>query len=124
MIQISQGETSLAPARDLDWLRNNIENEEEILQYLDDPNNQLEDQPTEVLIELATKLKDRRTKHYEEMLRAQEEADRKTAEEEAASASLVAKKEAELQEEMEKANKAADDMKTVQSPLGMTPVLI
>ena len=113
MIQISQGETNLAPARDLDWLRNNIENEEEILQYLDDPNNQLEDQPTDILIELASKLKDRRTKHYEEMLRAQEEADTKTAEEEAASAELVAKKEAELLEEMMKANKAADEMKTV-----------
>lgn len=31
MIQISQGETNIAPARDLDWLRNNIDNEEEIL---------------------------------------------------------------------------------------------
>lgn len=108
MIQISQGETNLAPARDLDWLRNNIENEEEILEYLDDPNNQLEDQPTDVLIELASKLKDRRTKHYEDMLRAQEEADKKTQEEEAASAALVARKEAELQEEMQKANQAAE----------------
>ena len=89
----------MAPPKDLEWLRNNLDNEEMVLEFLDDPKNSLEDQPTEVLIELAAKLKDRRTKHYQEMLRAQEEADRKTAEEEAASAALVAKKEAELKVE-------------------------
>ena len=68
---------------------------------------------------MAAKLKDRRTKHYEDMLRAQEEADRKTQEEEAASAALVAKKEAELQEEMDKANQAAEAMATVGPPTGM-----
>lgn len=53
------------------------------------------------------------------MLRAQEEADRKTKEEEEASAALVAKKEAELLEEMDKANKAAEDLATVGPPIGM-----
>ena len=62
-----------SPARDANWLRDNLDNEEGVLQFLDDPNNQLEDQPTEVLIELAQKLKERRTKHYDEMLRVQEE---------------------------------------------------
>ena len=71
MIQISQGETNLSPPKDMDWLKNNLDNEDMVLQYLDDPANQLEDQPTDVLIELANKLKDRRTKHYEEMLKAQ-----------------------------------------------------
>ena len=41
------------PLRDPNWLRDNLENEEGVLQFLDDPHNQLEDQPTEVLIELA-----------------------------------------------------------------------
>jgi hypothetical protein len=77
-----------------------------------------------VLIELAAKLKDRRTKHYDDMLRAQEEADRKTQEEEAASAALVAKKEAELQEEMDKANQAAEAMATVAPPTGMKPIIL
>ena len=73
---------------------------------------------------MAAKLKDRRTKHYEEMLRAQEEADRKTKEEEEASAALVAKKEAELQEEMDKANQAAEALATVGPPVGMQPMQI
>jgi hypothetical protein len=38
------------------------ETEEEILKFLD--NAILEDQPTEILVELAQKLKDRRTKLY------------------------------------------------------------
>ena len=38
------------------------ENEEEILKFLDTA--VLEDQPTEILIELANKLKDRRNKIY------------------------------------------------------------
>lgn len=89
--------------RDPDWLRNNLENEEGVLQFLDDPNNQLEDQPTEVLIELAQKLKERRTKHYDEMLRVQAEQDLKTAEEEEKSRILMDNKEKELKEEMQKA---------------------
>lgn len=40
------------------------ENEEEILKFLDTA--VLEDQPTEILIELANKLKDRRNKIYQE----------------------------------------------------------
>lgn len=39
------------------------QNEEEILRFLD--NAVLEDQPTEVLVQLAQKLKDRRTKMYQ-----------------------------------------------------------
>ena len=74
MIQVSQGEKNLSPIpKNVDWLKNNLDNEEQVLEFLDDPGNQLEDQPTEVLIELAQKLKDRRSKHYEEMLRVQEE---------------------------------------------------
>ena len=77
MIEMSHGEKNLSPIpKNLDWLKNNLENEEQVLEFLDDPNNQLEDQPTDVLIELAQKLKDRRSKHYEEMLRVQEEQDR------------------------------------------------
>jgi len=60
MIQQDQvGAPGIDNVRDPDWLRNNLENEEGVLQFLDDPNNQLEDQPTEVLIELAQKLKER-----------------------------------------------------------------
>lgn len=75
MMDIIQQDQPSANAnhRDPNWLKNNLENEEGVLQFLDDPNNQLEDQPTEVLIELAQKLKERRTKHYQEMLRVQEE---------------------------------------------------
>lgn len=81
MIDMSHGEKNLSPIpKNLDWLKNNLENEEQVLEFLDDPNNQLEDQPTDVLIELAQKLKDRRSKHYEEMLRVQEEQDRQAAE--------------------------------------------
>lgn len=81
MIEMSHGEKNLSPIpKNLDWLKNNLENEEQVLEFLDDPNNQLEDQPTDVLIELAQKLKDRRSKHYEEMLRVQEEQDRQAAE--------------------------------------------
>lgn len=86
MIQVSQGEKNLSPIpKNVDWLKNNLDNEEQVLEFLDDPGNQLEDQPTEVLIELAQKLKDRRSKHYEEMLRVQEEQDRQAAEAEEAS---------------------------------------
>ena len=55
--------------RDANWLRDNLDNEEAVLDFLDDPHNQLENQPTDVLIELAQKLKERRTKHYEDMLK-------------------------------------------------------
>jgi len=68
------------PQRDADWLKQNLDNEEEVLRFLDDPGNNLEEQPTEILIELAQKLKERRTKHYEEMLKEQQEQDRKAAE--------------------------------------------
>lgn len=66
---------------DPNWLRDNMHNEEMLLEFLDDPNNNLEDQPTDVLIALAQKLKERRTKHYQEMLTVQEEQDRKVKEE-------------------------------------------
>ena len=39
--------------RDPNWLRENMHNEEMLLEFLDDPNNNLEDQPTDVLIALA-----------------------------------------------------------------------
>ena len=39
--------------RDVQWLKNNIENEDAVLEFLDNPNNMLEDQPTDILIELA-----------------------------------------------------------------------
>ena len=104
MIQQDQvGAPGVDHFRDPDWLRNNLENEEGVLQFLDDPNNQLEDQPTEVLIELAQKLKERRTKHYDEMLRVQAEQDLKTAEEEEKSRILMDNKEQELKDEMQKA---------------------
>ena len=104
MIQQDQvGAPGVENFRDPDWLRNNLENEEGVLQFLDDPNNQLEDQPTEVLIELAQKLKERRTKHYDEMLRVQAEQDIKTAEEEEKSRILMDNKEKELKDEMQKA---------------------
>ena len=61
-----------AAHRDPNWLRDNMHNEEMLLEFLDDPNNNLEDQPTDVLIALAQKLKERRTKHYQEMLSVQE----------------------------------------------------
>jgi len=51
------------------WLRSNIDNEDAVLEFLDNPSNMLEDQPTDVLIELAQKLKERRTKHYDDMIR-------------------------------------------------------
>ena len=61
MIDMSQGEKNLSPIpKNVDWLKNNLENEDQVLEFLDDPNNQLEDQPTDVLIELAQKLKNRR----------------------------------------------------------------
>ena len=41
-----------------------MNNEKELLKFLDDPTNNLEDQPTEVLVSLAQKLKERRTKHH------------------------------------------------------------
>ena len=41
-----------------------LENEEDILRFLDSA--VLEDQPTEVLVQLAQKLKDRRAKIYQE----------------------------------------------------------
>lgn len=73
-MQVSLGEKNLSPIpKNIDWLKNNLENEEQVLEFLDNPQNQLEDQPTEVLIELAQKLKERRSRHYEEMLRVQEE---------------------------------------------------
>jgi hypothetical protein len=50
------------------WLKQNLDNEDAVLTFLDDPSNQLEDQPTEVLMELAQKLKERRTQHFQEML--------------------------------------------------------
>lgn len=31
------------PKKDLEWLKNNLDNEEEVLEFLDDPNNRLED---------------------------------------------------------------------------------
>ena len=36
-----------------DWLKKNIHNEAELLKFLDDPNNNLEEQPTEILVALA-----------------------------------------------------------------------
>lgn len=40
MIDIIQDEPRQAPAaRDPNWLRNNLENEEGVLSFLDDPNN-------------------------------------------------------------------------------------
>lgn len=54
-------------------LRSNLDNEEAVLQFLDDPNNQLEELPTDMLMELAQKLKERRSQHYQEMLQIQKE---------------------------------------------------
>ena len=54
------------------WLRQNMNNEVELLKFLDDPNNNLEDQPTDVLVALAQKLKERRQKHHVEMIEMQE----------------------------------------------------
>ena len=97
MIDMSQGEKNLSPIpKNVDWLKNNLENEEQVLEFLDDPNNQLEDQPTDVLIELAQKLKNRRQTHYEEMLRVQEEQDRQAAEAEETSKQMIEQKEMEL----------------------------
>lgn len=97
MIDMSQGEKNLSPIpKNVDWLKNNLENEDQVLEFLDDPNNQLEDQPTDVLIELAQKLKNRRQTHYEEMLRVQEEQDRQAAEAEETSKQMIEQKEMEL----------------------------
>jgi len=96
------------PQRDAEWLKKNLDNEEEVLRFLDDPNNNLEDQPTEVLIELAQKLKDRRTKHYEEMVREQQEQDRLAAEQEELNKKMVEQKENELKEDMRKAIEKAE----------------
>ena len=94
---MSQGEKNLSPIpKNVDWLKNNLENEDQVLEFLDDPNNQLEDQPTDVLIELAQKLKNRRQTHYEEMLRVQEEQDRQAAEAEETSKQMIEQKEMEL----------------------------
>jgi|TARA_B110000285_G_C14902927_1_gene504173 hypothetical protein len=40
MIDMSHGEKNLSPIpKNLDWLKNNLENEEQVLEFLDDPNN-------------------------------------------------------------------------------------
>jgi hypothetical protein len=39
--------------KDPNWLRENIDNEEALLEFLDDPENNLEEQATDVLIILA-----------------------------------------------------------------------
>lgn len=81
---------------DPNWLRDNMHNEEMLLEFLDDPNNNLEDQPTDVLIALAQKLKERRTKHYQEMLTVQEEQDRKVKEEMEAGNQVLERKQQQL----------------------------
>ena len=114
MIDVSQGEKNLSPIpKNVDWLKHNLENEEQVLEFLDDPNNQLEDQPTDVLIELAQKLKNRRQTHYEEMLRVQEEQDRQAAEAEETSKQMIEQKEIELKKDLDDATKAAEEVKTV-----------
>lgn len=35
------------------WLKDNMHNEKELLKFLDDPTNNLEDQPTDLLVNLA-----------------------------------------------------------------------
>ena len=94
--------------KDVQWLRSNIDNEDAVLEFLDNPTNMLEDQPTDVLIELAQKLKERRTKHYDDMIRIQEEQDRKALAEQEASKRVVEQKELELREDMRKAMNQAD----------------
>ena len=111
---MSQGEKNLSPIpKNVDWLKHNLENEDQVLEFLDDPNNQLEDQPTDVLIELAQKLKNRRQTHYEEMLRVQEEQDRQAAEAEETSKQMIEQKEIELKKDLDDATKAAEEVKTV-----------
>ena len=102
--------------RDANWLRDNLENEEAVLDFLDDPHNQLEDQPTDVLIELAQKLKERRTKHYEDMLKMQEEQDARAKAVQEASKKLVEEKENELHEDMRKAMLSAQTVGTDEKP--------
>jgi hypothetical protein len=97
-----------APIRDQNWLRENMHNEEMLLEFLDDPNNNLEDQPTDVLIALAQKLKERRTKHYQEMLTVQEEQERKVKEELEAGNQVLEMKQQQLKEEMERAKETSE----------------
>lgn len=84
------------PLKDQTWLKENLDNEEGVLQFLDDPTNNLEDQPTEVLIELAQKLKERRTAHYEDMLKIQQEQDKKAKEEQEQHEKYIQDKQNEL----------------------------
>lgn len=55
---------SKASQRKLEDLKANLDNEEAVLRFLDDPSNRLEELPTEMLMELASKLKERRSQHY------------------------------------------------------------
>lgn len=99
---------SNASRRDPNWLRDNMHNEEMLLEFLDDPNNNLEDQPTDVLIALAQKLKERRTKHYQEMLTVQEEQDKKVKEELEAGNQVLERKQQQLKQEMERAKETSE----------------
>lgn len=85
-----------------------MHNEELLLEFLDDPNNNLEDQPTDVLIALAQRLKERRTKHYQEMLTVQEEQERKVKEELEAGNQVLEMKQQQLKEEMERAKETSE----------------
>ena len=86
-----------------DWLRANLDNEEVLLQFLDDPNNNLEDQPTDILIVLAQKLKERRMKHFKEMEIVQEQQDALTQQKELENKRLMEEKRKLLQAELFKA---------------------
>ena len=85
-----------------------MHNEELLLEFLDDPNNNLEDQPTDVLIALAQKLKERRTKHYHEMLTVQEEQEKKAKEELEEGNQVLERKQQQLQQEMERAKETSE----------------
>ena len=106
--QSNMAKDNMAGRRDPNWLRDNMNNEELLLEFLDDPNNNLEDQPTDVLISLAQKLKDRRTKHYQEMLTVQEEQERKVKEELEAGNQVLEKKQMQLKMEMERAKETSE----------------
>lgn len=93
--------TTKVSQRKLDELKNNLDNEEAVLQFLDDPQNRLEELPTDMLMELASKLKERRSQHYQEMLLIQKEQEVKQIGEQEKNKRLIMEKEKEIQEEIE-----------------------
>ena len=86
-----------------------MNNERELLRFLDDPTNNLEEQPTDILVSLAQKLKERRTRHHQEMLVLQEEQEKKATQETDAQRKMVEDRENAIRDEMNRALHAVEN---------------